>query len=372
MKIPRVSDIVGIINKIAPFTLAEEWDNVGLQSGNPASTVNKIMVALDPSIGAVESAVAANCQLLLTHHPLLFKPLKKIALNEPTGYLISLSLKNDLSIVSLHTNYDLADAGLNDVLAERLDLDQWGPLKVSGADELVKLAVFVPKGYESGVLESLLRFGVTLGNYRDCSFQASGLGTFTPLDGAQPFLGSIGARESVDETRLEVLIVKDQISAAVSAMKAAHPYEEPAYDLYPLLNKGKCWGLGRIGDLSEAVPLVKFAGLVKERLSAVGTRFVGEPGKQIRKVALCGGSGASLIKAAARMGADVLVTGDIKYHDAREAEALGIALIDAGHFATEVIMVGNVAGRLAGVLREKGYAAEMVAYEGERDPFKYT
>ncbi|WP_243370080.1 Nif3-like dinuclear metal center hexameric protein [Geotalea sp. SG265] len=372
MKTPRVSDIVGIINRIAPFSHAEEWDNVGLQAGDPASPVEKIMVALDPGKGAVEAAVASRCQLLLTHHPLFFSPIKKITLNDPTGQIVALLLQNNLSILSLHTNYDIAEGGLNDLLAERLRLVSWEPLKAAGSDELVKLSVFVPRDHEPQVLESLYRFGARLGNYRDCTFRTSGVGTFTPLDGARPFLGQVGTREEAAETRIEVLLNKENISAAVNAMVAAHPYEEPAYDLYPLLNRGKARGLGRIGVLAEAVPLGEFAGMVKEGLDATGIRFVGDACRPVKKIAVCGGSGASLVKTAVRQGADVLVTGDIKYHDAREAEALGLALMDAGHFPTEAIMIDGVAARVTRALGEKGYGTEVVGYKGEKDPFQYV
>jgi len=372
MKTPKVSDIVGIINKFAPFGHAEEWDNVGLQVGNPAAAAGKIMVALDPCKAAVEAAVADKCQLLLTHHPLIFAPLKKISANDPTGYLVSYALKNDLSVVSLHTNYDVADGGLNDLLAERLGLEMGEPLRVTGSEELVKLSVFVPKGHEERVLEALFRFSGVMGNYRDCSFQTGGTGTFTPLAGAQPFLGKVGVREHVEETRLEVLIPKESLPAALNALLSAHPYEEPAYDLYPLLNKGNVRGLGRLCRLKEETTLGDLVALVKERLTLAGVRFVGDSGSRVKKVAICGGSGASLLKNAFRQGADVLITGDVKYHDAREAESLGLALIDAGHFATEILMVEGVAAKVARELLEKGYGADVVAYKEEREPFNYA
>jgi putative NIF3 family GTP cyclohydrolase 1 type 2 len=155
-------------------------------------------------------------------------------------------------------------------------------------------------------------------------------------------------------------------------MLAVHPYEEPAYDLYPLFNKGKQRGLGRICRLADATTLGALVVLIKERLALAGVRFVGDRDRQVKKVALCGGSGASLLKEACRQGADVLVTGDIKYHDAREAEALGLALVDAGHFATEILMVEGVAARVAHELGEKGYSAEVVAFKEEREPFVYA
>lgn len=369
---PKVSDIVGIINKIAPFAAAEAWDNVGLQVGDPAAGANRIMVSLDPDKPAVEAAVAAQCTLLLTHHPLLFTPLKKISTSDSTGYLVSLAIKNDLAIVSLHTNYDVAAGGMNDLLAERLGIMDGVPLRGNAADELAKLTVFVPQEHEERVLAALLRFSAQPGNYKDCSFRNIGVGTFTPLTGANPFVGEIDVRQSVVESRIEVLVNRGEMAAAIKALLAAHPYEEPAFDIYPLLNRGEPRGLGRVGSLATPMTAGNFAALVKERLALAVVRFVGDPARPVKKVAVCGGSGASLIKDASRQGADVLVTGDIKYHEAREAESLGLALIDAGHFATEILMVDGFAGALTKVLAERKYAAEVIAFKGETEPFNYV
>lgn len=368
---PRVSDIVGIINVLAPFSLAEEWDNAGLQLGNPSLPAGKIMVALDPGRNAVEAAVSARCQLLLTHHPLIFRPLKKISAADPLGRLLCLAIKNDLAIISLHTNFDVAAGGVNDLLAERLGVSCCAPLKVTFVDELVKLSVFVPKGHEERVMDALFRFSGVIGNYSECSFQTGGIGTFKPLQGAAPFLGEIGKREYAEESRIEVLLRKGDMNAAIKSLLAVHPYEEPAYDLYTLLNKGKAVGMGRIGELPEALTLAEFALMVKQRLCPDGVRFVGDAERLVRKVALCGGSGASLLREARNQGAEVLVTGDVKYHEAKEAEELGLALVDAGHFATELPMILGLTKLLGIELANKGYEAEITIFEGEREPFRY-
>ncbi len=368
---PKVSDIVGIINKIAPFRYAEEWDNVGLQVGDPAAPAERIMVALDPGRDVLEAAVADSYHLLLTHHPLIFTPLKRIAATDPTGNLVTLAIRHALTVVSLHTNFDIAAGGVNDLLAERLGIVSCLPLKMTGAEELVKLSVFVPQGHEEQVLEALFRFTGVIGNYRDCSFRTDGTGTFTPQAGAQPFIGEVGRREEVKESRLEVLVRGTDVASVVKALGKAHPYEEPAFDLYPLLNKGVERGLGRIGVLSASTTLGEFVAFVRERLGLQGLRYVGDAGRRVRKVALCGGSGASLLRTAQYQGADVLVTADIKYHEAREAEALGIALVDAGHFATERVMVRGLAARLENELVAGGFAATVTAFDGEKEPFTY-
>ncbi len=368
---PRVSDILEIIDGIAPFRLAEEWDNVGLQLGDPTAAAARIMISLDPCREAVDEAVASGCQLLLTHHPLIFKPIRSLNLQEQPGKILAKALRNNLSIAALHTNYDIADGGINDLLAERIGLTRVEPLARHDSEELVKLAVFVPKGHEEKVMEALFRSSGRIGNYSECSFQTEGVGTFRPLPGAEPFLGSPGRREYAEEKRIEVLLRAEDVPAACRALVAAHPYEEPAFDLYPLLNKGSCRGLGRIGHLSAPLPLAQLASRMKDALRLVALRVVGDGARLTDKVALCAGSGASLLRHAHGLGADVLVTGDVKYHDAREAEMLGIALVDIGHFASEIPMVSGVCARLREEVTAKGFTAEIMACESERDPFGY-
>ena len=371
MKIPKTADIVGIINKIAPITLAESWDNPGLQIGDPAARVTCVMVALDPTPDVIDSALKASCQLLVTHHPLIFKPLKSISTATPHGALIQKAIKGGLSIVSLHTNYDIARGGLNDLLASKIGLSSCVPLKITTACELVKLVVFVPVDQLEQLRAVLFPYTALQGNYRDCSFAAGGTGTFTPLDGAEPFTGTVGVLAKLHEERLELLILRAQLPRAIKALLAVHPYEEPAFDIYPLLNEGEKLGLGRIGRLPEPLMLAEYADRLKKVLSAPALRYVGDAAARISKVALCSGSGASLLREAARAGADVLVTGDVKYHEARDAEDLGLALIDAGHFPTEIIMVHEITERLGRALVKAGYTdCQVEACRTETDPFR--
>jgi len=355
MKTPKLSDIIGIINKIASPSLAESWDNSGLQVGDPDSAIECIMVALDATPAVLEAARNASCQLLVTHHPLLFKPLKNISTATPQGRLVHAAIRANLAVVSMHTSYDVAEGGLNDLLAECLGVSGCRPLQVTTGQELCKLTVYVPGDHLDQVRGALFPWAEALGNYRDCSFSAPGEGTFTPLAGARPFIGAVGSREHVSEQRLELLMDRRNLPRAVKALLAAHPYEEPAFDIYPLLNEGKPHGLGRIGSLAEQTTLSDYTARIKKTLNAPGVRSVGDPAAAVKKVALCSGSGASLLREAARCGADVLVTGDVKYHDAREALDLGITLIDAGHFPSEIIMVDDVTERLGRMLSEAGY-----------------
>ena len=351
--------------------MAEAWDNPGLQIGDPFADVGRIMVALDPTSEVIDSAIAASCQLLVTHHPLIFKPLNSISTATPHGASIQKAIKGGLSILSLHTNYDIASGGLNDLLAGKLGLSNCVPLKITATCEMVKLVVFVPGDHLERLRSALFPFCATQGMYRDCSFAVGGVGTFTPLDGAEPFTGTVGVLARVPEERLEVQILRASLPRAVKALLAAHPYEEPAFDIYPLLNEGEKLGLGRIGSLPESLTLAEYADRLKKNLSAPALRYVGDPDTRIAKVALCSGSGASLLRDAARSGADLLVTGDVKYHEARNAEELGIALIDAGHFPTEIIMVNEVTERLGRALTAAGYTdCRVEACRAEMDPFR--
>lgn len=371
MKIPKTADIVGIINKIAPIALAEAWDNPGLQIGDPAAEVTRIMVALDPTPDVIDSALKASCQLLVTHHPLIFKPLKSLSTSTPHGALIQKAIKGGVSILSMHTNYDIASGGLNDLLASKIGLSSCVPLKVTAVCELVKLVVFVPVDQLEQLRSALFPYAAAQGNYRDCSFAAGGVGTFTPLEGAESFTGTTGVLATVREERLEMLILRTHLPRAVKALLAAHPYEEPAFDIYPLLNEGEKLGLGRIGRLPETLTLAEYAGLLRKILSAPALRYVGDPAARISKVALCSGSGASLLRDAARSGADMLVTGDVKYHEARDAEDLGLALIDAGHFSTEIIMVHEIMERLGRELARAGFTdCQVEKCRTESDPFR--
>ena len=371
MKIPKTSDILGIINKIAPISLAETWDNSGIQIGDPASEVTRVMVALDPTPDVIDSALKTSIQLLVTHHPLIFKPLKSISTATPLGASMQKAIIGGLSIASLHTNYDIARDGLNDLLASKLGLSSYVPLRVTATLELFKLVVFVPTDHVESVRSALFGFAVKQGNYRDCSFATSGVGAFTPLEGAEPFTGTVEKLATVNEERLEILIGRGQLPRAVKALLAAHPYEEPAFDIYPLMNEGEKFGLGRIGRLPEATTLGEYAGQLKKVLSSPALRYVGDPMTKISKVALCSGSGASLLREAVRSGADLLVTGDVKYHEAREAEDLGLALIDAGHFPTEIIMVDDITVRLGRALVSAGYTnCSVEACRTEMDPFR--
>ena len=368
----RVQDITGLLNRLYPPQFAEDWDNVGLQVGDPQAAVTKILVCLDPTCAALEQAAAGNAQLVISHHPLIFRPLKSLTPSDATGKLVWQAARAGIAVASVHTNLDRARPGLNDWLAERLQLHDTTPLQFGQGQELFKLVVFVPATHLDQVAETLFGAGAgQIGNYDRCSFRTDGIGTFRAGAGAEPFIGRQGEMAAVDEVRFEALVPAEQLARVTQKLLKAHPYEEVAYDLLPLANRREDIGLGRIGRLAQAVALEAFAGQVQAALGCDALRWVGEPTRRVSKVALCGGSGASLLADAVRQGADVLVTGDVKYHDAKIAQELNIGLIDAGHFATEHLMVGQLASTLRLAVAERNWSLEVIPMTGELDPFQY-
>ncbi|WP_305044062.1 Nif3-like dinuclear metal center hexameric protein [Geoalkalibacter sp.] len=370
-KYPRVQDLLGLLNGLAPPALAEEWDNVGLHLGDPLAEVRRILVALDPSAAVIGQAVAAEAQLLVSHHPLIFRPLKSLTPADDGGRALLQAARAGLAVFCAHTNLDRARGGLNDWLAEALGLVQVKVLQTA-AGELFKLAVFVPCGYEDAVAAALFEAGAGhIGDYDQCSFRISGSGTFRPGSQAEPFIGRAGgARETVREVRLETVVPRENLHRVLQKMLKTHPYEEVAYDLLALHNRRADLGLGRLGRLPAPLSLDAFAGQVKAALGCEALRVVGDGARLLSKVAVCGGSGASLMGEALRQGADVLVTGDVKYHEAQQAWVQGPALIDAGHFATERLMVPRLAELLRQGLKAQGWTTEVMEAQGERDPFR--
>jgi dinuclear metal center YbgI/SA1388 family protein len=346
-----------------PPASAEEWDNVGLQVGARSWPADRALVALDPTVGVIGEASEKDCGLLITHHPLIFSPMSRIDLDEPGGRTVAAAVSARVGVMACHTNADVASPGVSDALAGALDLDVTGPLVKTGGVERVKLVVFVPVEATSKVLDSIASAGGgVIGEYSHCSFRVRGTGTFLPSESAQPVVGEKGALNEVEEDRLEVVIPRDRLEASVDAMKNAHPYEEVAYDVYPLASGGGL-GLGRLATPRGYDTAAALADLCTERLGSPA-RLAGDPRRHVQSIALCGGSGASLIPAAVRAGADVYVTGDIKHHQALDAIAAGLTVIDAGHYGTELPFVPHLAGRLS----EAGIG-EVLVSEISTDPF---
>ncbi|MDT8440214.1 MAG: Nif3-like dinuclear metal center hexameric protein [Desulfuromonadales bacterium] len=366
----RLQDLLGLLNGLYPPTLAETWDNVGLQVGDPQGGVERVLIALDPTPAAVAAAGRSGAQVLLCHHPLLFRPLSRLTPEDAVGQTVWAAIEHSVAVISLHTNLDRAANGLNRWLADTLGLVDSVPLLPAAGDYL-KLVVFVPENHAEAVAAALFAGGAgQIGAYDQCAFRTTGTGSFRPQAGTTPYLGTIGQTERVTEIRLETILPKNRLTRCLEKMRRAHPYEEVAYDLIPLANQVPAAGLGRIGLLPAEIDLAAFAAQVKTTLGCSHLRLVGAPERTIGKVAVCGGSGAECLAAARFQGADLLVTGDLKYHEARRAEELGLALIDAGHFATERLMVTHLRDALQPAAVQKGWQLEFQAYTEETDPFR--
>jgi len=364
-----LADIIGFLNRLCPPDLAEDWDNVGLQVGDPAAKIDKILVCLDAEDIAIKEANTQGAQLVISHHPLIFKPIKRLSPTDMTGRVLFQAIKQDIAVVSAHTNLDRAADGLNDWLAERLGVKEAIPLESPESGYYSKLVVYVPLGHEVEVRDAILDAGAgCIGAYDHVSFSSQGVGTFRGNQGTQPFIGTPGTIESTKEVRLETIVPGSHINKAVSRMLKAHPYEEVAYDLIPLANGRLDIGLGRVGQLEKALSLQQFAEQVKTALHLSSLKIVGDLERKISRVAVCGGTGMSLFSAAVRHGADCLVTADIKFHEAQRARAEGITLIDAGHFATEQIMVIELSKRLRNILSEQKFGVEVIEMTAESDP----
>lgn len=367
-----IGKIAGYIEELAPLAWAESWDNVGLQVGDPARPAGRILVALELTGGVVEEAISEQAQLVIVHHPAIFKPWKAFRFDTPGGKRIERLVQAGIGLYAAHTNLDQAPGGTNDTLAARAGLTEHEVLLPLGEEKYVKLAVFVPKGHEEAVRSALAKAGAGhIGNYSHCTFQTAGTGTFLPLSGTKPFIGQEGQLEYAEELRLETIIPESGVRRAVQAMLGAHPYEEVAYDLYPLANPGRGRGHGRIGRLAAPVTLQELIDQMKKALGIAHLRAVGDLGRTVQTVAVGAGSGGMLIPHAARRGADVLITGDVDYHDAQDAADAGLAVIDAGHYNSEVIVVPPLAAYLRTKLQQDGLAAEVIEAQAGRDPFLF-
>jgi dinuclear metal center YbgI/SA1388 family protein len=368
-KAAHLADIIGLLNQLCPPDLAEDWDNVGLQVGDPTAVISKILVCLDAEEVAVHEALRLGAQLIISHHPLIFRPLSRLTPADMTGRVLFQAIKKDISIVSAHTNLDRATDGLNDWLAQRLGVMDVVPLEPPESGHFYKLVVYVPSSHQLAVRQAAFSAGAgQIGSYDQCSFNSQGIGTFRGNQESEPFIGIPGELETTEEIRFETILPGSLVNKVISRVIKAHPYEEVAYDLIRLENKRLDIGLGRVGQLEQTVSLQQFAEQVKIKLHLPALKLVGELQQQIKRVAVCGGTGMSLFSAAVRQGADCLVTADIKFHEAQRARAEGVALIDAGHFATEQIMVEELSKRLRKASRENQFNVEVIEMTAENDP----
>src|SRR5918995_5571567 len=321
----RVAQITEAVERIAPLSLAEEWDNCGLQVGDPEAEANRVLMALTPLPEVFEEAEEKGADFLLFHHPLIFEPLKAIITSSYPGGLLARAIRNGVAVYAAHTSYDAAPTGVSVALARVIGLG--GPPRVlSPRGALRKLVVFVPEEDVDTVAKALAGAGAgVIGDYTECTFRTRGTGTFRGGDETNPYLGEKGRLEQVEEVRMETVVPAHAVDRAIDAATAAHPYEEVALDVYPIEGSPEGHGYGRIGTLPEPLTAGELRDHVSESLG-FPSRLVADAGRRIEAVAVLGGSGGSFIAEAAASGAHAFVIGDVDYHDALLAESLGLTV----------------------------------------------
>ncbi|MGX9792290.1 Nif3-like dinuclear metal center hexameric protein [Mycobacterium sp. MMS18-G62] len=334
----RLADIIDVIEAAYPPRLAQDWDSVGLVCGDPSETVETVTVAVDATAAVV--AEVPDAGLLLAHHPLLLRGVDTVAASTAKGSLVHQMIRTGKALFTAHTNADSASPGVSDALADALGLtveEVLAPVSV-GAD-VDKWVVFVPAGDAESVREAMFGAGAGhIGDYSHCSWSVSGTGQFLPHDGASPTIGKVGSVERVSEDRLEMIAPSRLRAHVLAALRGAHPYEEPAFDIYSLAPLPGDVGLGRVGSLPRPEPLSAFVSRVHDALPATswGVRASGESEAIVSKVAVCGGAGDSLLDVVASAGVQAYVTADLRHHPADEhRRASDVALIDVAHWASE-------------------------------------
>ncbi|WP_187820382.1 Nif3-like dinuclear metal center hexameric protein [Pasteuria penetrans] len=321
-----------LLDTLVPPNYAEPKDPIGLQIGDPNAGVKGVILTLDLNEQTLQVARERGANWVLVHHAPLYRPSNSVTTNLPTGRLIRQCLTMEIQIFVLHTNLDVVPWGINEVLAQRLGLQSSTPLLSQGRPLHHKLVVYVPMEHLDTLKRSIFRAGAGhIGNYSQCSFFMEGEGSFFSEEGAQPAVGTVGRQEFVREARLETLVPMDVWPRVREAMLQAHPYEEVAYDLYPLKNVMDNVGMGRIGQLAQPSFLGDWAKEVGRAYEISHVRYVGNPRKRVQRVALLGGSGGKFWPEALRQGADVYLTGDLDHHTVLDAQAAGLCLVDPGH-----------------------------------------
>ncbi len=367
VKIPNGQQIIEEFEKWSPKYLAMEGDPIGLHVGTLNKKVERVLVTLDVDEAVVDEAISKRAELIIAHHPPIFRPLKNLQTDFPQGRLMEKLIKHDIAVYAAHTNLDVAEGGVNDLLAQALGLQNTDILVQTYEAELVKIAVFVPESHEDQLRDALGKAGAgAIGDYEHCSYTLSGTGRFRPTADADPYIGESGKMEVTEESKIEVVVRKADKDRVIRAMIAAHPYEEVAYDVFTLENKELPMGLGRVGTLSEEMTLRNFAELVKEKLDVPFARMVGNGEDKVKKVAVLGGDGNKYISQAKRSGADVYVTGDMYFHTAQDAQAIGLNIIDPGHHV-EKVMIRGVAEYMA---KHTKLQCEFIASEVDTEPFR--
>ena len=364
---PHVLDVLAAIDRAAPFALQRPTDNSGLLLGDRRAPARRLLVALDPTLAAAGEARRRRADILVTHHPLFFDPLRRITADSPDGAVALELLRAGIALIAAHTNYDAAPGGLNDLLAAKLGLLDTAPIEPAAPRRSYKLVTFVPETDLPHVQAALFAAGAGhIGRYSECSFRTPGTGTFRGDEGSHPTVGRPGRRRQVAELRLETVVPPGCVDAVVRALRTSHSYEEPAFDLLPLDVPNESAGIGRAGRLARPATLAELVTLVKRAFKVRIVEVVGRPAglRRARRLAVGSGACGSLWPQALAAGAEVFVTGEMKHADRLAAAESGLVTLVAGHWATERPAVAGLARILAAALPE----VQVIQSATERDP----
>ncbi|MBO0948755.1 Nif3-like dinuclear metal center hexameric protein [Fibrella forsythiae] len=366
MTTPLIRDLTRYLDAWAPPAYQESYDNAGLIVGDPNVPVTGVLVSLDTTEAIVDEAIEKGCNLIVAHHPIVFKGLKKINGKNYVERTVIKAIKNDIAVFAAHTNLDSVAGGVNYHIASRLGL-QNVQILAPKSQTLSKLVVYVPETDLPNVLASVYEAGAgQIANYDHCSFRVGGTGTFRPLDGARPVVGEVAKDEIVSEQRLEVLLPTYLEGTVVRAMQQAHSYEVPAYDLYALNNTNQTVGSGAVGELPEALDEATWLQHLKSSMNVTVVRHTALRNKPVQRVAICGGAGSFLLSDAVRAGADAFVTADYKYHEFFDADGRTI-ICDIGHYESEVFTKDLIAQHL----REKFTTFAVILAGTDTNPVRY-
>ncbi|MDI1234166.1 MAG: Nif3-like dinuclear metal center hexameric protein [bacterium] len=331
----QVKDITALIEKIAPLSYQENYDNAGLIIGNHEMKVTGILLCLDSTERVVDEAIEMDCNLIIAHHPIVFKGIKKLNGTNYVERTIIKAIRHNIAIYAMHTNLDnVLKNGVNTKIAEKLELSHLKIIQPK-IDTICKLVVYTPKHKIEDIKNALFENGAgQLGNYSECSFESTGTGSFKPGEQAKPHVGNIGIREEIEEVKIEVLVPNYLLNKVLNGVKAVHPYEEMAYDIVPITNQNQTIGAGIYGELAKPLESNQFLQFVKEKMNLPLIRHTAYD-REIRTVAICGGSGSFLIQNIKNIKADAYITADIKYHEFFDVENQYM-LCDIGHYESEI------------------------------------
>jgi dinuclear metal center YbgI/SA1388 family protein len=366
----KIKDIAAVVEQIAPLKLAQSWDNVGMLVGDPERPLKNILLTIDITQAVIAEAARLKTDLIVSYHPVIWDGLKQV-LAKGQGQVVHELIRRRIAVFSIHTALDAVVGGVNDGLAEMLGIRDPTPIGdyvEYSPQENYKLVVFVPANALDEVANAVFAAGAgAIGNYRDCGFRTGGTGTFQPLAGANPATGKIGKLESVHEMRFETIVPADKLDAVVAAMKKAHPYEMPAFDILKLFGYGNKFGLGRIGRLAEPMKVDQLVRRVKKQTGAKAVGLVGDPNRLVKTAAVCAGTCGAIVNSVIAAGADLYLTGELQHHLALAAQEAGLTCVCLSHTVSERFMLK----RLAGQLKERIKSVSVKVSKTDADPFTW-